>query len=99
LARFVCSFHKAVGVFFQFAGGDYSSNVVLAAGQSTLEHAVIEACGMLAEEEPEVLLVVYDCPLPTPYRVFHDCDEQPYAWAWLMQPPADEVVSLTWSDA
>ena len=67
--------------------------------ESTFEHAVIEACGLLAEGEPAVLLVAYDCPLPTPYCVFQDCDEQPFAWAWLMRPPADEVVSLTWSDA
>ena len=96
---FGLSVHNAIGGLFSIARGDHSSNVALAAGQSTLEHAVIEACGMLAEGEPEVLLVVYDCPLPTPYRAFQDCDEQPYAWAWLMQPPADEVVSLTWSDA
>ena len=96
---FGLSVHNATGGLFSIARGDHSSHVALAAGQSSVEHAVIEACGMLAEGEPEVLLVVYDCPLPTPYCAFQDCDEQPYAWAWLMQPPADEVVSLTWSDA
>jgi Beta-ketoacyl synthase, N-terminal domain len=96
---FGLSVHNAIGGLFSIARGDHSSNVALAAGQSSVEHAVIEACGMLAEGEPEVLLVVYDCPLPTPYRAFQDCDEQSYAWAWLMQPPADEVVSLAWSDA
>ena len=96
---FGMSVHNATGGLFSIARGDHASHVALAAGQSSVEHAVIEACGMLAEGEPEVLLVVYDCPLPTPYRAFHDCDEQPYAWAWLMQPPVDEVVSLTWSDA
>ena len=96
---FGLSVHNATGGLFSIARGDHSSHVALAAGQSSVEHAVIEACGMLAEGEPEVLLVVYDCPLPTPYYEFQDCNEQPYAWAWLMQPPADEVVSLTWSDA
>ena len=67
--------------------------------KATIENAVIEACGLLAEGEPAVLLVAYDCPLPTPYSAFQDCDEQPFAWAWLMRPAADEVVSLTWSDA
>jgi hypothetical protein len=37
--------------------------------------------------------------LPIPYSAFQDCDEQPFAWAWLMRPAADEVFSLTWSDA
>ena len=96
---FGLSVHNAIGGLFSIARGDHSSNVALAAGQSSVEHAVIEACGMLAEGEPEVLLVVYDCPLPTLYRAFQDCDEQPYAWAWLMHPPADDVVSLTWSYA
>src|SRR4029450_1982795 len=49
--------------------------------------------------DPDVSLVAYDCLLPTPYCVFQDCDEQPFAWAWLIRPPADEVVSLTWLDA
>jgi hypothetical protein len=96
---FGLSVHNATAGLFSIARGDHSSHVALAAGQSSVEHAVIEACGMLAEGELAVLLVAYDCPLPTPYCAFQDCDEQPYAWAWLMQPPADEVVSLRWSDA
>jgi len=96
---FGLSVHNATGGLFSIARGDHASNIALAAGRSTVEHAVIEACGLLAEGEPAVLLVVYDCPLPTPYCVFQDCDEQPFAWAWLMRPPADELVSLTWSDA
>jgi hypothetical protein len=96
---FGLSVHNATDGLFSIARGDHASHVALAAGQSSVEHAVIEACGMLAEGEPAVLLVAYECPLPTPYGAFQDCDEQPYAWAWLMQRPADEVVSLTWSDA
>jgi hypothetical protein len=96
---FGLSVHNATGGLFSIARGDRANNIALAAGGSTVEHAVIEACGLLADGEPAVLLVVYDCPLPTPYRVFQDCAEQPFAWAWLMRPPADELVSLTWSDA
>ena len=96
---FGLSVHNATGGLFSIARGDHASNIALSAGRSSVEHAVIEACGLLAEGEPAVLLVVYDCPLPTPYRVFQDCDEQPFAWAWLMQPAADDLVSLTWSDA
>lgn len=94
---FGLSVHNATGGLFSIARGDHASNSGLAAGKSSVEHAVVEACGMLAEGEPVVLLVVYDCPLPAPYGVFQDCDEQPFAWAWLMRPPGDEVVSLTWS--
>ncbi len=96
---FGLSVHNATGGLFSIARGDHASNIALAAGQSTVEHAVIEACGMLVEGEPVVLLVVYDCPLPIPYCAFQDCHEQPFAWAWLLGPPAAEVVSLTWSEA
>jgi hypothetical protein len=96
---FGLSVHNAIGGLFSIARGDRANNIALAAGQSSIEHAVIEACGMLAEGEPEVLLVAYDCSLPTPYYGFQDCHEQPFAWAWLMRPPANEVFSLTWSAA
>ena len=96
---FGLSVHNATGGLFSIARSDHANNIALAGGKSTIENAVIEACGLLAEGEPAVLLVAYDCPLPTPYSAFQDCGEQPFAWAWLMRPPADEVFSLTWSDA
>ncbi|HEY2988844.1 MAG TPA: beta-ketoacyl synthase chain length factor [Candidatus Binatia bacterium] len=96
---FGLSVHNATGGLFSIARGDHASNIALAAGRSSVEHAVIEACGLLADGAPAVLLVVYDCPLPAVYSRFQDCNEQPYAWAWLMQPPGDEAVSVTWSDA
>jgi hypothetical protein len=43
-----------------------------------------------------VLLVVYDCPLPEIYKQFEDCREQPFAWAWLLQPPIDDAIALSW---
>jgi hypothetical protein len=96
---FGLSVHNATGGLFSIARGDHASASALAAGKSSVEHAVIEACGLLAEGEPKVLLVVYDCPLPSVYSAFQDCDEQPFAWAWLMQRPCREFVSLSWSTA
>lgn len=93
---FGLSVHNAAAGLFSIARLDHASSTALAAGKSSVEHAVIEACGLLAEAEPEVLLVVYDCPLPKIYAAFQDCHEQPYAWAWLMRPPADELYSLSW---
>ena len=58
---------------------------------------MIETCGLIADGEPRVLLVVYDCPLPAVYGAFQDCHEQPFAWAWLMHAPTDDVLSLSWS--
>lgn len=96
---FGLSVHNATGGLFSIARADHTNAIAVAAGKSSVEHAVIEACGLLAEGEPAVLLVAYDCPLPTPYCVFQDCDEQPFAWAWLLEPPNHEVVSLNWSAA
>ena len=62
---FGLSVHNATGGLFSIARTDHANSIALAAGQSTVEHAVIEACGLLAEGEPAVLLVAYDCPLPT----------------------------------
>lgn len=94
---FGLSVHNAAAGLFSIARVDHANTTAVAAGQSSVESAVIEACGLLAEGEPEVLLVVYDCPLPKVYAGFQDCVEQPYAWAWLMQAAGDHFYSLGWS--
>jgi hypothetical protein len=96
---FGLSVHNATGGLFSIARGDHAGSSALAAGPSSVEHAALEACGLLADGASEVLLVVYDRPLPALYAVYQDCHEQPFAWAWLMQPPASDVVSLSWSKA
>jgi hypothetical protein len=97
--NFGLSVHNATGGLFSIARGDHAGSSALAAGSSSVEHAAIEACGLLADGETEVLLVVYERPLPALYAAYQDCREQPYAWAWLIQPPAGAVVSLSWSKA
>jgi beta-ketoacyl synthase-like protein len=94
---FGLSVHNATAGLFSIARADHANSAAVAAGTSTVESAVIEACGLLAEGAPEVLLVVYDCPLPKVYADFQDCAEQPYAWAWLMRSPGDDFYSLRWS--
>jgi hypothetical protein len=96
---FGLSVHNATGGLFSIARGDRANTIAVAAGQSSVEHAVIEACGVLADGAPSVLLVVYDCPLPSIFSSFEDDQGQAYAWAWLMQPAADDAMSLTWSSA
>jgi hypothetical protein len=93
---FGLSVHNAAAGLFSIARIDHASSIALAAGKSSVEHAVIEVCGLLAEGETEVLLVVYDCPLPALYASFQDCHERPYAWAWLMKPSGDDFYSLHW---
>jgi hypothetical protein len=94
---FGLSVHNAIGGLFSIARADRANNIAIAGGNSSIEHGVIEACGLLADGEPAVLLVAYDCPLPEVYSSFQDCQEQPYAWAWLMQAPVEDRLSLAWS--
>jgi hypothetical protein len=94
---FGLSVHNAAGGLFSIARGDQANNVALSARRNSVEHGVIEACGLLADGEQGVLLVAYDRPLPPVYAHYQDCDEQPYAWAWLIGPPRQDFVSLAWS--
>ena len=94
---FGLSVHNATGGLFSIARRDRAASSALAAGTSSVEPAVIEACGLLADGAPEVLLVVYDRPLPAIYADFDGRHAQPYAWAWLMQAPGSDVVALSWS--
>lgn len=91
--------HNAIPGLFTIARGDRANHIALASGASTIEHAVIEACGLLADGAPAVLLVACDCPLPELFEPFQECEEQPYAWAWLMTAADADVdpVALDWS--
>lgn len=91
--------HNASAGLFSIARADRANHVALAAGASTVEHAVIEACAMLADGVPMVLLVAYDCPLPPLLAQFEDCAEQPNAWAWLMVPAGEDPIALAWRAA
>ena len=91
--------HNASAGLFSIARTDRANHIALAGGAATIEHGVIEACGLLADGAPMVLLVAYDCPLPAIFSYFEDCDEQPFAWAWLMTAPKDDVLSLQFEPA
>lgn len=86
--------HNASAGLFSIARSERSNHIALAAGAASVEHGVVEACGLLADGAPEVLLVAYDCPLPALLTQFEDCDEQPHAWAWLMTAAGADPISL-----
>lgn len=88
--------HNASAGLFSIARADRANHVALAGGASTIEHAVIEACGQLADGAPMVLLVACDTTLPDPLRVFEDCEEQPWAFAWAMVPAGEDPIRLSW---
>lgn len=88
--------HNASAGLFSIARTDRANHAALSAGAATLEHAVIEACGLLADGAPMVLLVACDAPLPPVLAGFEDCDEQAFAFAWAMVPASHAPVSLSW---
>lgn len=91
--------HNASAGLFSIARADRANQIALAAGSATLEHAVIEACGLLADGAPMVLLVACDMPLPDAYAQFADCDEQPHAFAWLLAAAGAQPLRLSWHAA
>jgi hypothetical protein len=94
---FGMSVHNAIAGMLTIARNDQANHIALAAGPGSVEHAVIEACGLLADGAPMVLLVVCDMQLPDVFAPYEDCEEQAHAWAWLMTPAAEDVVTLDWS--
>ncbi|HEV2613451.1 MAG TPA: beta-ketoacyl synthase chain length factor [Gammaproteobacteria bacterium] len=97
---FSLSTHNATSGLFSIARQDHENSLAIAAGQSTIEHAVIEACGLLADGESAVLLIAHDNALPEIFNDYQDCNEQDFAWAWLIQSPQrnqNSIISLSWS--
>jgi hypothetical protein len=95
-AGFGLSVHNASAGLLSIARTDRANQVALSAGAATVEHGVIEACGLLADGAPMVLLVSYDAPLPSVLSQFEDCVEQPYAFAWAMVPAGADALRLSW---
>jgi hypothetical protein len=100
-ATFSLSVHNANAGLLSIARADRGNHIAIAAGPATVEHAIIEACGLLADGTRQVLLVMADSPPPECFRHYDDCAEQAYAWAWLLQnTPASDgapAFSLSWS--
>ena len=98
--NFGLAVHNATAGLFSIARKDQANHLALAAGQSTIEHGVIEACSLLADGASQVLLVSYDNCLPPLFSPYEDCQEQPHAWAWLMVPAGPkDIVQLSWKAA
>ena len=102
---FSSAVHNATAGLFSIARKDRSNHIALAAGTSSVEHAVIEACGLLNDGAKAVLLVNCEQALPPLFHHFEDCIEQAYAWAWLMVAPSsdalnkDKNLTLQWQTA
>ncbi|MBN8466348.1 beta-ketoacyl synthase chain length factor [Corallococcus exiguus] len=81
---FSLSVHNAIGALYSIARGDTSAYAAIAAGEETVEAAFTEACGLLSDGVPRVMVVVYEEPVPTPWEHFSRDVAFPHAWACLL---------------
>lgn len=93
---FGLSVHNAIPGLFSMARKETANAIAIAGGDESAEFGVVEACSLLADGAPQVLLVVADCPLPSIYDGFVDHDPVALAWACLMVPAAEDAVTLEW---
>ncbi|MDR0588598.1 MAG: beta-ketoacyl synthase chain length factor [Burkholderiales bacterium] len=97
---FSLSVHNAVAGLFSIARKARAASTSLAARNTMIENALIEAVGLLHDGAPKVLLVVSCNTLPEDYAPYSDHTDLPYAWAWQIAPPADTPrFSLAWFNA
>jgi len=98
---FTFSVHNAIGAMYSSARGDRTSYSSIAAGAGTAAAGVVEACALLADGAPEVLLVCYHAPLPDEYAQFDAEPVSAYAWAWRMvaASPRQPHLALSWTAA
>jgi len=79
---FTFSVHNAIGAMYSISRSDTASYTSVAAGPASAAAGVVEACALLADGAPSVLLVCYDAPLPDEYAAFGRDVPAPHAWAW-----------------
>ncbi|MBZ4412432.1 beta-ketoacyl synthase chain length factor [Myxococcus sp. XM-1-1-1] len=86
---FSLSVHNAIGGLYSIARGDLTAQSAVAAGAETVEAAFVEACGLLGEGAPEVVVIVYDEPRPAPFQHFPEQTSLAHAWACSVRPAGD----------
>lgn len=92
---FGLSTHNAISAQYSIARHLTGNHLVVSAGAATAEAALIEAVALLADGAEELLVVVYDGPLPEDYRVYADEPGSSYAWAWRVVPAGAAGPGLT----
>lgn len=97
-ASFGLSVHNAITGLFSMARKETANTIALAAGDESAEYGMIEACGLIAQGEPEVLLVVADVPLPPVYESFADKLPDAFGWACVVSAKGGRMCTLEWRD-
>lgn len=91
--QFGLSVHNAVAGQWSIQRGDIAETCAVAADADTLEHTVIEACGLLHEGKPEVIVILAEEAPAECYRAHIDDVPFPYAVALRLTPGNDWTLS------
>lgn len=96
--HFGLSVHNAIAALYSIVRGERGNYLAMAAGRATVEAALVEAAGLLADGAPEVLVVVYDAQPPVVYTDFLDEPVPFYAWSWRVRAAGEGVrLGLAWA--
>lgn len=93
--QFSLSVHNAIIGLWSIQRGDHSEMTAIAGAGDGLENAVLEACGMLHDGAPAVLLVIAEETPPELYAPFIDDVPFPYAVGLLLTPGDDWQLQLS----
>ncbi|AGW95076.1 beta-ketoacyl synthase chain length factor [Cupriavidus sp. DF5525] len=98
---FGLSVHNAIGALRSIDLADTGNLLAVSAGRDTVETALLEACSLLADGAPEVMLVHYDEPVAAPYAAFADEPACLYGWCWRLGAPraGEPCYTLALADA
>lgn len=91
---FGLSVHNAIAALYSILRRERGNYIALAGGMATVEAACVEAAVLLADGAPEVLLVVYEAPLPGIYASFADEPDAGFAWCWRIAPADGSAPAL-----
>ncbi len=91
---FGLSVHNAIAALYSIQRGERGNYIALAGGTATVEAACLEAAALLADGAAEVMVVVYDAPLPAVYADFADEPDAGFAWCWRMVPAGGATTTL-----
>ena len=92
--QFSLSVHNAVIGLWSIMRGETSEMTAIAAAGDGLEHGLIEACALLNEGAPAVLLIITEEQPPHAYAQWIDDVPFPYAVGLLLTPGTQWQVSL-----
>lgn len=92
---FSLSVHNAVAGLLSIIRSDRSNYITISSRSSLVESGITEAYGLLHGGAEQVLLVVYNNALPECFSAYCDQDEQPFAFACLIEKDGKNAISLS----